>query len=57
MDNVEIIYTDKISCSGNSELYDHPKIYLQLESGTNSATCPYCSKKFIRQYVKTNLDG
>ncbi|MCP5369476.1 MAG: zinc-finger domain-containing protein [Rickettsiaceae bacterium] len=39
---------NKIYCQGDSSIEGHPKIYLKIDHITNSAICPYCSKKFLK---------
>ncbi|WP_425363303.1 zinc-finger domain-containing protein [Candidatus Tisiphia endosymbiont of Hybos culiciformis] len=49
MQNVEIIETisTSVSCSGKESPYDHPRIYLEIDSTKGYIMCPYCSKKFV----------
>ncbi|MDR0296464.1 MAG: zinc-finger domain-containing protein [Rickettsia sp.] len=49
MQNVEIIETisTSVSCSGKESPYDHPRVYLEIDSTKGSIMCPYCSKKFV----------
>ena len=35
-----------VSCCGKELLYDHPKVYLEIDKEKKEVTCPYCSKKF-----------
>ncbi len=39
--------TSTVYCEGATPPYDHPKIYLKIDTQTNEAICPYCNKKFI----------
>lgn len=42
-----IVSENIVVCHGEEVPYDHPAIYLQLNSKKNTAICPYCSKKFV----------
>lgn len=46
----EIVYTDEVSvfCSGRDVPLDHPKVYLEINPKSGDVTCPYCSKKFVK---------
>ncbi|ABV85281.1 hypothetical protein RMA_1344 [Rickettsia massiliae MTU5] len=35
-----------VSCQGKEPLYDHPKVYLEIDKEKKEVICPYCSKKF-----------
>ncbi len=50
MMNQEIVYTDEASvfCSGKDAPLDHPKVYLAINPKLGDITCPYCSKKFVK---------
>lgn len=45
----EIIYTNKthVSCSGKEVPYDHPTIYLEIDTESGKIECPYCSNVFV----------
>ena len=49
MDIVEIIHTktNSVSCAGKEVPFDHPKVYLEIDTDKGSIVCPYCSKKFV----------
>ncbi|WPY00160.1 Zinc-finger domain protein [Candidatus Trichorickettsia mobilis] len=49
MNIVEIVNTktSSVSCAGKEVPYDHPKVYLEIDTENGSIVCPYCSKKFI----------
>lgn len=41
-------YSTSVSCSGKDVPYDHPKVYLKIDSVKGEVECPYCSKRFIK---------
>lgn len=49
MSTREIIRTNKthVSCSGQEMPFDHPVIYLEIDTKEGEITCPYCSKQFV----------
>lgn len=49
MQNMEIIETisTSVSCLGKEPPFDHPRIYLEIDSTKGSIVCPYCSKTFV----------
>lgn len=40
-------YTTSVSCCGREAPFDHPKVYLEIDSLQGNITCSYCGKKFI----------
>lgn len=40
---------DSVACDGGEGAIGHPRVYLTMESGTNSVDCPYCGKHFVCQ--------
>ena len=44
---IEKTKSSSVTCMGKEFPYDHPKIYLEIDPGTNEVQCPYCSKKFV----------
>lgn len=36
-----------VSCDGGGAALGHPRVYLHLESETQSVTCPYCSRQYV----------
>ena len=46
---VEEIFTEKISCTGDTEngISGHPLIWLRVPKEKGEITCPYCEKKFV----------
>lgn len=49
MKTVEIIESDtrSVACAGKEIPYDHPLIYLEIDTDKGEILCPYCSKKFV----------
>ena len=35
-----------VSCKGKEAPYDHPHVYLEIDSSIGYIDCPYCGKKF-----------
>ncbi|MFU7501897.1 MAG: zinc-finger domain-containing protein [Candidatus Tisiphia sp.] len=46
MEIIETISTS-VSCFGKEPPFDHPRIYLEIDSIKGSIVCPYCSKTFV----------
>ena len=44
-ENVELVSSKKVSCSGPDGPLGHPKVYLDM-GDNESVVCPYCSKLF-----------
>jgi uncharacterized Zn-finger protein len=42
----EKVSSNSVSCKGKEAPYDHPKVYLEIDSEIGSIDCPYCSKRF-----------
>lgn len=45
---IEVIKTKttSVTCSGRDVLYDHPKVYLEIDSSQGRIDCPYCGRTF-----------
>ena len=44
----------RVSCDGNGGVLGHPQIWLNAETqpdGSESVTCPYCSRIFVRSKI------
>ncbi|MDP4708931.1 MAG: zinc-finger domain-containing protein [Rickettsiaceae bacterium] len=39
--------SNSVSCKGKEAPYDHPKIYLEIDTKVGRIDCPYCSKIFV----------
>lgn len=46
---VEKVKSQSVSCKGKEAPYDHPHLYLKIDSSIGSIDCPYCGKKFTIQ--------
>lgn len=36
-----------VSCKGLEYPYDHPLVYLEINSVIGQVECPYCSREFV----------
>ena len=46
INEIEKTDTKSVSCKGKEAPYDHPHIYLEINSEIGHIDCPYCGKKF-----------
>jgi uncharacterized Zn-finger protein len=44
---IENTRSNSVACNGKEEPFDHPKIYLEIDTDIGKIDCPYCSKVFI----------
>ena len=44
-ENIELVSSKKVRCSGPGGPLGHPKVYLDM-GDNESVVCPYCSKTF-----------
>ena len=47
---IDVTFTDQdvVACDGERGALGHPRVYLELHEN-GEVTCPYCSRKFIRE--------
>ncbi|MBL4747893.1 MAG: zinc-finger domain-containing protein [Magnetovibrio sp.] len=44
--DIQIVSTPKVTCSGHGSSSGHPKVFLVLDADTHEIACPYCGRKF-----------
>lgn len=43
---IEKTKSKTVMCQGKEAPFDHPKIYLEIDSKLAKIDCPYCGKRF-----------
>lgn len=43
---IERTKSASVVCMGKDSIYDHPKVYLEINTKIGKIRCPYCNKEF-----------